>query len=641
MAAAVAQQPLTAPVTRYQGVDKQSSGYKLLAAMGWQEGEGLGAERQGIKEHIKVKKKFENWGVGAVEAAHKARDWTTGMLDFHRVLSTLSEITSQHARSSGYESSSESEDEGRRSDASNGKAHQALSAVVVAGPGGVAGAADGSKKRKKSKKAVGPEVDDAQVAAVAAEAAAGEAGKASSKGKRKAAGKEKSREASTAASGSEGAKKRQKHPDKAPKAGPSSSGSSDSESGSNAETSDSDVDGGSEPAPPAQQQQQQPQPQPKRVKFATHVGRFKRREAAKMVKNYSTTDLAAILGGPGGSAAAAGAVDPMLDMVFPAVEIRAERPVGSSDSSGDEGAGAPVRGGGAAAASAPDQDMGQDGSSARTERTAVTVPEDDGKWWAGYFGRAARTPGAGAGPSGQPTILVHGFREEDQENLYNIAQGGKTQGRVGLGRSSMPKKVAGTRWAGKKTRLGSDSEDESEGDREQRQQQQQQAAPEGAVEGGKPWPGEIHLGSGVVIVIPPSKREQLEPLLLQQGAQPGGQQGQQPQQQQQQQRVAGPGKGGKQRKGSKQQQQQQQQEEASPDGADGSEALSGLKWRKLVLAQLKASGKSKLSIAKLSRAIVKARGLGKAARSQVERLVAEAAGSSSKLSIKEGVVRLA
>lgn len=66
MAAAVASQPPTAPVTRYQGVDKQSSGYKLLAAMGWKEGEGLGAARQGIKEHIKVKKKFENWGVGAV-----------------------------------------------------------------------------------------------------------------------------------------------------------------------------------------------------------------------------------------------------------------------------------------------------------------------------------------------------------------------------------------------------------------------------------------------------------------------------------------------------------------------------------------------------------------------------------------------
>lgn len=26
---------------KYQGVDKESSGYKLLAAMGWQEGSGL------------------------------------------------------------------------------------------------------------------------------------------------------------------------------------------------------------------------------------------------------------------------------------------------------------------------------------------------------------------------------------------------------------------------------------------------------------------------------------------------------------------------------------------------------------------------------------------------------------------------
>lgn len=56
------------PVERYQGVQKESTGYKLLASMGWKEGQGLGVQGQGIKEHIRVKKKFENWGVGAVRA---------------------------------------------------------------------------------------------------------------------------------------------------------------------------------------------------------------------------------------------------------------------------------------------------------------------------------------------------------------------------------------------------------------------------------------------------------------------------------------------------------------------------------------------------------------------------------------------
>jgi hypothetical protein len=59
---------MEAPTQRFQGVEKHSAGYRLLASMGWQEGEGLGKTKQGIKTHIRVKKKFENWGVGAVSA---------------------------------------------------------------------------------------------------------------------------------------------------------------------------------------------------------------------------------------------------------------------------------------------------------------------------------------------------------------------------------------------------------------------------------------------------------------------------------------------------------------------------------------------------------------------------------------------
>lgn len=52
------------------------------------------------------------------------------------------------------------------------------------------------------------------------------------------------------------------------------------------------------------------------------------------------------------------------------------------------------------------------------------------------------------------------FNEQDQAKLYNQAQAGKSQGRIGLGVSSLPKKVAGARWQGKKTCLDSNSEDD-------------------------------------------------------------------------------------------------------------------------------------------------------------------------------------
>lgn len=57
-AAAAALLPATALPNMYQGVQKESAGYKLLASMGWREGDGLvsgaGWEEGGKKVHHHV-----------------------------------------------------------------------------------------------------------------------------------------------------------------------------------------------------------------------------------------------------------------------------------------------------------------------------------------------------------------------------------------------------------------------------------------------------------------------------------------------------------------------------------------------------------------------------------------------------------
>ena len=52
-----------------------------------------------------------------------------------------------------------------------------------------------------------------------------------------------------------------------------------------------------------------------------------------------------------------------------------------------------------------------------------------------------------------PQIKVTGFSEQDQENLYNATQDGKSSGKKGLGKSSQPKDIGGVKWVGKKTVL--------------------------------------------------------------------------------------------------------------------------------------------------------------------------------------------
>ncbi|KAK9863302.1 hypothetical protein WJX84_006056 [Apatococcus fuscideae] len=94
---------------KYQGVEKRSTGYKLLAAMGWKEGEGLGATKQGIKEHVRVRKKADTIGVGLKEAAEHSKDWKIGMVAFDHVLSALKEVRAQHDKDQHGQSTADSD----------------------------------------------------------------------------------------------------------------------------------------------------------------------------------------------------------------------------------------------------------------------------------------------------------------------------------------------------------------------------------------------------------------------------------------------------------------------------------------------------------------------------------------------------
>ncbi len=180
----------------------------------------------------------------------------------------------------------------------------------------------------------------------------------------------------------------------------------------------------------------------KRVKLASHVGRYSKRERAKFVKNYSASDLDAILGGPAKQAAAeeeaAEAADAGADPLgfMPAlnlVEVRAAAREDDSSSSDEEDGGEGKPGAAAVAASAPAA-AGGEGKKQRKAKAAEAAPPPEeewepGKkpWWAGMFVRAGRMGSIKqelkGGHSGKPKINVSGFKEQDQENLYEQVRG--------------------------------------------------------------------------------------------------------------------------------------------------------------------------------------------------------------------------
>ncbi|KAL3844546.1 hypothetical protein ACJIZ3_001949 [Penstemon smallii] len=70
---------------RYVGIDKSSAAFRLMKQMGWEEGEGLGKEKQGIKGYVRVKNKQDTLGVGN----EKPNAWAFDTTQFDSILKKL------------------------------------------------------------------------------------------------------------------------------------------------------------------------------------------------------------------------------------------------------------------------------------------------------------------------------------------------------------------------------------------------------------------------------------------------------------------------------------------------------------------------------------------------------------------------
>ncbi|KAL3498904.1 hypothetical protein ACH5RR_041636 [Cinchona calisaya] len=73
-----------APVN-YVGIARKSAAFRLMKQMGWEEGEGLGKDKQGIKGYIRVKNKQDTTGIGT----EKPSNWAFDTTQFDDILKKL------------------------------------------------------------------------------------------------------------------------------------------------------------------------------------------------------------------------------------------------------------------------------------------------------------------------------------------------------------------------------------------------------------------------------------------------------------------------------------------------------------------------------------------------------------------------
>ncbi|XP_033135358.1 PIN2/TERF1-interacting telomerase inhibitor 1 isoform X2 [Brassica rapa] len=100
-----------APV-KYVGILKESAAFRLMKSMGWEEGEGLGKDKQGIKGYVRVKNKQDTTGVGV----DKPNPWAFDTTQFDNILKKLKVQAAPIKNDDASEKEAESEDEGGKSD---------------------------------------------------------------------------------------------------------------------------------------------------------------------------------------------------------------------------------------------------------------------------------------------------------------------------------------------------------------------------------------------------------------------------------------------------------------------------------------------------------------------------------------------
>ncbi|KAF9549994.1 PIN2/TERF1-interacting telomerase inhibitor 1 [Mortierella hygrophila] len=97
--------------------DTSKFGFKMMEKMGWSQGKGLGAKEDGVQEHVKVRLKENQLGVGATKKS--SDNWLGNTDAFSRLLADLNERVEQDSKDNSADNSKENSDDEDNKDASS------------------------------------------------------------------------------------------------------------------------------------------------------------------------------------------------------------------------------------------------------------------------------------------------------------------------------------------------------------------------------------------------------------------------------------------------------------------------------------------------------------------------------------------